>query len=80
MKPRNRETENDQEGCADLLRKVLPPVPQDAEAGRDLWPAVLARMQSAHADSHWFDRVLLAALIVLMVIFPTSISLFLYYL
>ena len=73
-----------------LLRQSLPPVKDDAGPGRDLWPAILrkldatttARASSGWAcfNSVWFDGALLAGLVGLAAIFPTAIPVLLYYL
>ena len=68
-----------------LLRQALPPVEGDAGPGRDLWPAMLRRLDAepaAPAFSGWavFDGALLAGLVGLAALFPASIPVFLYYL
>ena len=67
-----------------LLRQALPPVEGDAGPGRDLWPAMLRRLDTesaAPAFTVWavFDGALLAGLVGLAAIFPASIPVFLYY-
>jgi hypothetical protein len=62
-----------------LLKEALPAVGADAEAGRDLWPAVLKRMDE-RATTPWFDLALAAALLALFAFFPSAIPVFLYYL
>jgi hypothetical protein len=74
----------------DLLRQALPPVEGDAEPGRDLWPAVLRRLDAEPAtrqspawacfNEAWFDGALLAGLVALAAFFPASIPVFLFYL
>jgi hypothetical protein len=66
-----------------LLQQALPPV--ELEPGRDLWPAVLRRLDAkvaapASPGWAWFDGALLAGLVGLVAIFPTAIPIFLYYL
>lgn len=73
-----------------LLRQSLPPVKGDAGPGRDLWPAMLRRLDAtttAHTlpgwawfNGAWFDGALLAGLVGLVAIFPTAIPVLLYYL
>ncbi len=70
-----------------LLHEALPPVKDDAEPGRDLWPDVLRRLVADTASSGWawlngawFDGALLAGLVGLVAIFPSAIPVFLYYL
>lgn len=74
----------------DLLRQALPPVEGVAEPGRDLWPAMLRRLDARPAarqspvwtcfNEAWFDGVLLAGLVVLAALFPASIPVLLFYL
>jgi hypothetical protein len=70
-----------------LLKQAVPPVDADAEPPRDLWPAVLRKLDERAPDdvaarSHWvwFDVALLGGLAVLGVSFPATIPLLLYYL
>jgi hypothetical protein len=81
---------HDEERMKKLLRQSLPPVKGDAGPERDLWPAMLRRLDAtttAHAltgwaffNSAWFDGTLLAGLVGLVSIFPSAIPVFLYYL
>jgi hypothetical protein len=61
-----------------LLQQVLPPV--EGEPGRDLWPAVLKRLDAKPAPTPWYDWALLACLVAVVGFFPASIPVFLYYL
>jgi hypothetical protein len=73
-----------------LLQQALPPVEADPEPGRDLWPAVLRRLDARPAtppsvswawlNGAWFDAALLAGLAVFAAFLPASIPVFLYYL
>ena len=68
-----------------LLLQALPPVESEPEPGRDLWPAVLQRLEAkpeALPLSGWplFDCALLAGLVALVAFFPASIPVLLYYL
>jgi hypothetical protein len=69
-----------------LIKQSLPPVDPAAEPSRDLWPAVLRRVDadpaaaSGPARQNWFDWALLAGLVVFVVSFPATIPVFLYYL
>jgi hypothetical protein len=77
-----------------LLQQALPPVDTDAEPARDLWPAVLRRLDANSATQAspvragfnwaqllaWFDGALAAGLVVLVASFPAAIPLLLYYL
>jgi hypothetical protein len=74
----------------ELLKQALPAIEVEAEPNRDLWPALLKRLDTKHAKELqlgtarfrwvWFDAALLAGLAVMAVAFPTSIPLLLYYL
>jgi len=73
------------ERIRELLQQALPPVDPAAEPSRDLWPAMLRRIDqlpAAHVArrQNWFDWALLAGLIVFAVSFPATIPVFLYYL
>jgi hypothetical protein len=72
--------ENDELRMKKLLQQVLPPVASDSEPGRDLWPAVLRRLDARPAALSWFDWALVAGLIAFAAFFPASIPVFLYYL
>ena len=72
-----------------LLKQALPPVGADAERDpeptRDLWPAMLRRLDAHPAAQPrprwlWFDWALLAGLAAVTVTFPASLTLLLYYL
>jgi hypothetical protein len=68
----------DQERMKKLLQQALPPV--EGEPARDLWPAVLRRMDASPAALPWFDWALLAGLAALTALFPASIPVLFYYL
>jgi hypothetical protein len=74
---RNR-TEEDR--IRKLLQKSMPPIEAEPEPRRDLWPAVLKRLNEKQAAPPWFDWALLAGLVGLVAFFPTAIPVFLYYL
>ncbi len=71
---------HDEDRLKKLLQQTLPRVEGDAEPGRDLWPAVLRRMDAKPAKLPLFDWALLAGLTGFAVFFPASIPLLLYYL
>jgi len=78
---------NDEVRMKKLLKQAVRPVDVRAEPARDLWPAVLRRIdQDTGTDASvqsgwlWLDGALLAGLVVLGVSFPTTIPLLLYYL
>ena len=62
-----------------LLKQALPPVTQ-ADAGRDLWPAMLCRLQVRASAPPWFDWALAGGLLMIAVALPEWIPVFLYYL
>ena len=71
--------EHEQERMKNLLKQSLPPVEAAAEPGRDLWPAVLKRMD-AQTAAPWFDWALAGGLVVMAAFFPAAIPVLLYYL
>jgi hypothetical protein len=79
---------HDQNRMKELLKEALPPVAADAEPERDLWPAVLRRLdedavtprRATFQSVPWFDWALLGGLAVFTVSFPATIPVFLYYL
>lgn len=82
---------HEEEWIKELLQQALPPVGSGPKSGeepapepsRDLWPAVLRRLDRDAAPLRllpWFDWALLAGLIVFAASFPATIPVFLYYL
>jgi hypothetical protein len=71
--------ERDEE-LKELLQKAMPRVAAEAEPERDLWPAVLLRLDATTAAPPWFDWALLGGLVAFAAVFPAVIPLFLYYL
>jgi hypothetical protein len=71
---------HDEERVKELLRQALKPVEGEPEPGRDLWPAVLKRLDEPSIQVPWFDWALLGGLVGLAAFFPASIPVFLYYL
>ena len=63
-----------------LLHGALPPIADEPEPDRDLWPDVLRRLAAKPAATPWFDWALLAGLVGLAAFFPSAIPVFLYYL
>jgi len=82
--------EHEQDPMKKLLQQALPPVKADAEPSRDLWPAMLRRLNEDSAIQispvqdgfkwAWFDGALAAGLAILVASFPAAIPVFLYYL
>ena len=75
---------HDEDRMKKLLQQALPPVEGDAGLARDLWPAVLGRLNNrptaARSGWAWFDLALAAGLVALAAFFPASIPVLLYYL
>jgi len=69
---------HDEKGMKELLQAALPPVDPGAEPGRDLWPEVLKRLDSAPAAPPWFDWALAAGVGLVLAAFPTAIPMILY--
>jgi hypothetical protein len=85
---------SEQERIAKLLKQSLPRVTGDgAQLGRDLWPAMLQRLQRPAApvrwfeqawfkqawfNQTWFDWALGAAVVVGLALFPAAIPVLLY--
>ncbi len=79
----------DENRIEQLLQKSLPPIDPASEPSRDLWPAVLRRLDAESDRSvtapgllrhNWFDWALLAGLVLFALSFPATIPVFLYYL
>ena len=62
-----------------LLEDALPPT-HGAELGRDLWPAMLERLDQRALRVPWWDWALLATLAVALFSFPGIIPALLYHL
>jgi hypothetical protein len=67
-----------------LLKSAIPRMDDEVDLPRDLWPAMLRRMDeqsSRGADSvPWFDWALAGSLVVFAAIAPRTIPVILYYL
>jgi len=84
----------DENRIKQLLQQSLPPVGPASEPARDLWPAVLRRLDQESAAPvratagavpwpravPWFDWAILAGLVLFAISFPATIPVFLYYL
>jgi hypothetical protein len=75
---------HDEDRMKKLLQQALPPVDGEAGPDRDLWPAVLKRLDAKPAGASsgwaWFDWALAVGLVLLVAFFPASIPVLLYYL
>ncbi len=69
---------NDEKTC-EALKRAMPPV-EDRELKRDLWPAMLRRLDERPIRVPWFDWALVALLAALFFIFPGVIPALLYHL
>jgi hypothetical protein len=74
--------EQDQERIQQLLRETMQPITGQvgADLRRDLWPAMLKRLEARPFKVPWFDWALLAAVAALLVFFPGAIPVLLYHL
>jgi hypothetical protein len=64
-----------------LLRQALPRIHEDAQLDRDLWPAMLRRLDERRKIRvPWFDWALAGGLAALLAVFPAWIPVLLYYL
>jgi hypothetical protein len=70
---------HDEESVRQLLKQALQPV-QNVEIERDLWPAMLDRLQAKPASPPWYDWALAGSLALVAIAFPMSIPVFLFYL
>ena len=70
----------EQDRLKKLLQQALPPADQDSEPARDLWPAVLRRLDAKRTRIPWFDWALLAGVGVGAAVLPAWIPVILYFL
>ncbi|HMG85194.1 MAG TPA: hypothetical protein VK574_05600 [Terracidiphilus sp.] len=67
-----------------LLKSAIPRMDDDADLPRDLWPAMLRRMDEetsrGAASVPWFDWALAGGLVAFAAIVPRTIPVILYYL
>jgi hypothetical protein len=61
-----------------LLKEVVPPVDRDLR--RDLWPAMLRRLEAPPKSLPWYDWALMGGLGCWLVFFPSGILHLLYHL
>jgi anti-sigma factor RsiW len=71
--------EHEEERIQELLKQALPPI-GEAKLQRDLWPAMVRRMEARATAPPWFDWALAAGVAVFVCAFPTAIPVLLYYL
>ena len=70
--------EDDERQIREALRQSVPPI--DAELRRDLWPAVLRKIDTLPAAIAWYDWALIGASCAVFVFFPQMILVFAYHL
>jgi hypothetical protein len=72
----------DQERIRYLLKQSLRPTGTHPRATlvRDLWPAMLRRVEQRSVAVPWFDWALLGVLIACLALFPRAIPILLYHL
>jgi hypothetical protein len=61
-----------------LLKEALPPIGEDGELRRDLWPGMLRRLDERTMRVPWWDWALLAGMSLVLLIFPRIIPALLY--
>jgi len=71
---------HDEDRIKRMLQEALPPIEDQVEPTRDLWPAVLRKLDQKSGAPPWFDLALAAGLLGLTAFFPASIPVLLYYL
>jgi len=74
MKPEN----HDEEEIRAALKEAFPPV--NDELRRDLWPAMLRRLDTSTAKVPWYDWALAAGLVATVFFFPKLVLFFAYHL
>lgn len=87
MKSRDQRSEiRDQETnrMRQLLKSAMPPTRAEPESPRDLWPAMLRRLDEQTSEGvasvPWFDWALGGALLAIAAMAPRTIPVILYYL
>ena len=71
-------TEHDDQDIREALKQSLPPV--NLELGRDLWPAVLRKLDAHPVRVPWYDWALIALSVGVFLFFPKLILVFAYHL
>lgn len=72
-------SEREMEELKELLRKSLPAM-GESELRRDLWPAMLQRLEEPRLRVPWWDWALLVATSLVILFFPGVIPALLYHL
>ena len=71
-------TEHDDRWMREVLKQSLPPV--DTELRRDLWPAVLRKLDASPGRVPWYDWALIGLSSSVFLVFPQLILVFAYHL
>ena len=71
-------TEHDDRWMREVLKQSLPPV--DTELRRDLWPAVLRKLDARPIRVPWYDWALIGLSASIFLFFPRLVLLFAYHL
>jgi hypothetical protein len=72
--------EHDQKRIEQWLKTTLAPIGVSVEPRRDLWPAMLKRLEGRPTAVPWFDWALLAAAAAWLAFFPGAIPVLFYHL
>lgn len=70
--------EHDDQQIREALRRSFPPV--STELGKDLWPAVLRKLDARPTPVPWYDWALISVSAVAFLFFPQLILVFAYHL
>jgi hypothetical protein len=70
--------ENNDQEIRRILKAAFPPL--KTQPRRDLWPDVLRRLDQHAITAPWYDWVMLALLMFMLVVFPGFIPVLLYHL
>jgi hypothetical protein len=71
---------HDEDRMKKLLQQALTPVEGEQGLDRDLWPAMLRRLDSGPAKAPWYDWALGAGVMAFVAFFPGLVPVLLYYL
>ena len=71
-------TEHDDRQIREALKRSFSPI--NTELGRDLWPAVLRKLDTPPARVPWYDWALIGVSASLLLLFPQLILVFAYHL
>jgi len=70
--------DSDDDQIREALKQSFPPV--NTELGRDLWPAVLGKLDARPTPVPWYDWALLGLSAGVLVFFPRLVLVFAYHL